>query len=274
MRRILNYPGSKWTMANWIVSLMPPHKTYLEPFFGSGAVFFNKPRSYVETLNDIDSRIVNFFEVCRDQPEELMRVVNLTPLSREEYENSYEVSPDPVEDARRTLVRSWQAIGGETSDRTGWRSLIEPNGKTAAEWGNLSGRIIEVARRLKNAQIEHQVAITLLERYSRPNVLTYVDPPYLLSTRSKRHYAHEYTDADHEALLDTLMDFKGNVILSGYESDMYNRMLHGWDKAHFEVSVETGGRAVETIWTNFPIPDQIRETWQLDLFQEVPHEAK
>ncbi|MDC3911881.1 DNA adenine methylase, partial [Raoultella planticola] len=87
------------------------HKTYLEPFFGSGAVFFNKPRSYVETLNDIDSRIVNFFEVCRDQPEELMRVVNLTPLSREEYENSYEVSPDPVEDARRTLVRSWQAIG-------------------------------------------------------------------------------------------------------------------------------------------------------------------
>ena len=268
MRRILNYPGSKWTMANWIVSLMPPHKTYLEPFFGSGAVFFNKPQSYVETLNDIDSRIVNLFKVCRDQPERLMRAVNLTPLSREEYEDSYEVSLDSVEEARRTLVRSWQAIGGKTSDRTGWRSLIEPNGKTAAEWGHLDTRIIAVAKRLKDAQIEHQDAITLLRRYNRPNVLTYVDPPYLLSTRSKRHYAYEYTNADHEILLNTLLEFKGNVILSGYESDMYNHMLQGWDKAHFDVSVETGKRATETIWTNFPIPNQLRKSWQIDLFRQ------
>lgn len=65
MKRILNYPGSKWTLAAKIIEIMPPHKTYIEPFFGSGAVYFNKPSVQVETINDIDSRVVNFFKVCR-----------------------------------------------------------------------------------------------------------------------------------------------------------------------------------------------------------------
>lgn len=265
MKRILNYPGSKWTMAPWIVSIMPAHTTYLEPYFGSGAVFFNKPRSKIETLNDVDSRIVNLFRVLRDEPDELCRLIRLTPLSREEYWESYQVSVDPVEDARRTLVRSWQAIGGKTASRTGWRSNINVNGSKVEEWGHLDQRIMQVTRRLKKAQIEHQDALKLLDRYNRADVLAYVDPPYLLSTRSKRHYAHEYTDADHEALLDLLQNFQGKVIISGYEHEMYNHMLDGWDKAHYEVSVETGGRAIETVWTNFPIPNQLRKTQQLDL---------
>lgn len=252
-------------MAPWIVSIMPKHTTYVEPFFGSGAVFFNKPRSTIETINDIDSRIVNLFRVLRDQPDELCRLIRLTPLSREEYSLSYRISKDPVEDARRTLVRSWQAIGGKTSDRTGWRSNINMNGSKAEEWEHLDQRIMAVTQRLKQAQIEHQDALKLLDRYNRPGVLAYVDPPYLLSTRSKRHYAHEYTDADHEALLDLLQNFEGDVIISGYESEMYNRMLAGWDKAHYEVSVETGGRAIETVWTNFHIPVRLRRTEQLDL---------
>lgn len=270
VKRILNYPGSKWTMAPWIVSLMPHHLTYLEPFFGSGAVFFNKPAAYIETINDLDGRIVNLFQVMRDRSEDLMRAVKLTPYSREEYEASYEVSDDPLEDARRTLVRSWQAIGGKTSDRTGWRSVIsEGSGSKTDEWQSVASRIKGIAARLLHAQIEHQDALKLLERYNRPNVLAYVDPPYMLSTRSKRHYAHEYTDGDHEALLDLLLDFKGKVILSGYESPLYDRMLAGWDKAHYEVSVETGGRAIETVWTNFAIPDAKRQSEQIDMLREV-----
>lgn len=88
-RTIIKYPGAKWSIAQWIVSAMPPHKSYLEPFFGSGAVFFNKPPSRIETINDLDSEIVNLFTVIRDRPEELERAVALTPYSREEYENTW-----------------------------------------------------------------------------------------------------------------------------------------------------------------------------------------
>ena len=89
-RTIIKYPGAKWSIADWIVSLMPPHKSYLEPFFGSGAIFFTKPRSRIETINDMDGEIVNLFRVVRDMPEALERAVALTPYSREEYEKAWE----------------------------------------------------------------------------------------------------------------------------------------------------------------------------------------
>ncbi|CCO11316.2 D12 class N6 adenine-specific DNA methyltransferase family protein [Carnobacterium maltaromaticum LMA28] len=258
MKRILNYPGSKWKMADFIISFFPEHSTYLEPFTGSGAVFFNKEPSKVETLNDLDSRIVNFLKICRDRPQELVRVIQLTPLSREEYLLSYETSPDPLEDARRLMIRCWQAIGAKTSDKTGWRALIESNGSnTAKEWKEIWQRIIAVADRLRDAQIEHQDAIQLLSRYNRKGVLAYVDPPYLLETRSKRHYKHEFTDADHEALLDCLVNFKGNIILSGYESEMYNTWLKGWHKEYFSTNAEAGAKREEVLWMNFQPAGQI-----------------
>ncbi|GAX06969.1 D12 class N6 adenine-specific DNA methyltransferase [Secundilactobacillus pentosiphilus] len=251
MKRILNYPGSKWNMARYIISLMPPHTTYLEPFFGSGAVFFNKEPSKIETINDIDGRIVNFFKQCRNHPVELSQLIQLTPLSREEYQLSYEISDDPLEDVRRMMVRSWQAIGGKTSDHTGWRANIDLNGSKTTEWNHIDERILAVASRLKDAQIEHQDAFKLLERYNRPDVLTYVDPPYLMSTRSKRHYAYEFSDADHESLLKQLVDFKGKVILSGYASDMYEEYLSDWNHEMRIASVETGSKRTEVLWCNF-----------------------
>ena len=79
MNTLLNYPGAKWGMAKEIVALMPPHRSYLEPFFGSGAVLFNKPPSAIETVNDIDGDIVNFFRVLREQPEKLATFIAMTP---------------------------------------------------------------------------------------------------------------------------------------------------------------------------------------------------
>lgn len=100
--RILHYPGSKWSMASWIISHMPEHKTYLEPFFGSGAVFFNKVPSQIETINDLDSSVVNLFKVIRDNPQKLGQAIEWTPLSREEYYSSYEFDTgNEIEDARR-----------------------------------------------------------------------------------------------------------------------------------------------------------------------------
>lgn len=129
MRPVLKYPGSKWKMAEWIISLMPPHKSYLEPFFGSGAVFFKKEPSRIETINDMDGEIVNLFRCIREEPEELMRCVTMTPYSRAEYEQAWGkfrfragVPSVGVEAARMTLVRYWQSHGSTSVYKGGWKN--------------------------------------------------------------------------------------------------------------------------------------------------------
>lgn len=251
--RILHYPGSKWSMASWIINHMPEHKTYLEPYFGSGAVFFNKTKSPFETINDLDSSVVNLFKVIRDNPEELAHSINFTPLSREEYYLSYEFEQgnNEIEQARRFLVRCWQAIGAKTSDRTGWRSLIASNGPdTAKEWGKLPDKILKVADRLKQAQIENQPAEKLIDRYKREDVLIYADPPYILETRTKRHYKHEMTIDDHKQLLKQLDTHPGPVLLSGYDHEIYNDLLTNWRKESMNVLAEAGAKRQEVLWIN------------------------
>ena len=250
--RILHYPGSKWSMADWIISQMPEHKVYLETFFGSGAVFFRKKPAVLETINDIDSNIVNLFKVIRNHPEKLAEQIQYTPLSREEYYYTFEANPkNEIERARVFLVRCGQAIGAKTSDRTGWRSNINPmNQHKAREWNRLPNKILMVADRLKNAQIEHQDANTLIERYNRQEVLIYADPPYVLSTRSKRMYAHEFTDEDHVMLIGKLKKHSGPALLSGYDNDLYNDFLTGWYKETFEAVAETGAKRTEVLWIN------------------------
>ncbi|MGE8207726.1 DNA adenine methylase [Heyndrickxia sp. NPDC080065] len=250
--RILHYPGSKWSMASWIINHMPEHKTYLEPFFGSGAVFFNKPPSGIETINDMDSSVVNLFKVIRDNSTELAAGIEWTPFSREEYYKSYKFETgDEIEDARRFLVRCWQAIGAKTSDRTGWRSLISSNGPDVAmEWSKLPEKILRVAKRLKQAQIENQPAVKLLERYRRKEVLVYADPPYIIETRTKRHYKHEMTIDDHIELLEVLDAHPGPVLLSEYAHHIYDERLKHWQRETMDVAAEAGAKRQEVLWIN------------------------
>lgn len=129
MNTVLKYPGSKWSTADWIISNFPTgyeKMTYLDPFFGSGAVFFNKNRSKIETINDLDESVVNLFRVIREHPEQLSKLIEFTPWSRQEYRNSYKSTGDSIEDARRFLVSCWQAIGTKTSDISGWSNNIKP----------------------------------------------------------------------------------------------------------------------------------------------------
>ena len=114
MRSVLKYPGSKWRIAKWIVSMIPEHHSYLEPYFGSGAVFFTKPKSKIETINDLDNNVVNLFDIIRSNPEPLIKAVEATPYSRTEYERTYlnqDEDVNKIEEARRffdtLLARSW-----------------------------------------------------------------------------------------------------------------------------------------------------------------------
>lgn len=249
--RILHYPGSKWSMAEWIISHMPPHSTFLEPFFGSGAMFFNKEPSQLETINDIDGDVVNLFRMIRDRPEELAHLVRWTPYSREEYYASYEPVENELERARRFLVRCWMARGAKTSDRTGWRHIIDHNGpRPVHQWNEVPEKIMEVTDRLKGVQLEQQPAVKLIERHNRDDVLIYADPPYLLSTRSKRMYRNEMKDSDHIELLNALVTHTGPVILSGYDHPLYNERLSGWRRDEKTVQAEAGKIRTEVLWIN------------------------
>ena len=258
-RPVLKYPGSKWKTAEWIISLMPPHKSYLEPFFGSGAVFFKKNPSRIETINDLDGEIVNLFRCIRENPEELMRAVTLTPYSREEYERGWELFKERgcfagVEAARLTLVRYWQTHGSRPVNKGGWK-----NDKAGREyaydvryWRELPTWIANAAERLKDAQIERAAAVDVIKRFNSPDVLIYADPPYVSSVRGKRQYNVEMmADAQHIELLCALKEHLGPVILSGYENELYDKYLQGWIKLHKKALAEGGAARTETVWLNY-----------------------
>nr|WP_320146020.1 DNA adenine methylase [uncultured Anaeromusa sp.] len=250
---VLRWPGSKWRLAEWIVSHMPPHKIYLEPFFGSGAVFFNKPESETETINDIDGNVVNLFKAIRDNPLDLAEKIEMTPWAREEYVKSYEqAGSDDVEKARLFLVRCWQAFGAKTCCKTGWAfdrsgTVYKPN-----LWRKLPKRILDVADRLKSAQIENMEAVKLIEAHNRENTLIYADPPYMASTRrNSALYACEMGgQEEHERLLKALISHSGPVLLSGYNSELYSDYLVGWERMTMPARTEKGLAAEESLWLN------------------------
>ena len=266
MKAIFRYPGSKWSTAEWIIQHFPEgyeKMVYLEPFAGSGAVFFNKKPGAVETINDIDSNIVNLFRVLREDPEGLKRVLALTPYSREEYDLSFEACDDPLEKARRYMVRTTQAIGAKmhNNEKCGWRNHKQMKiGGTACKWAGITDTIDEAARRLRGdtthlVQIEHMDAFRLIERYNNSDVLMYLDPPYVRSTRkSGALYSHEMTDGEQRQLLDLISCSKAKIVISGYESELYNNALAEWRKDFTLSQTTSAAMAKETIWMNYAPP--------------------
>ena len=266
MNAVFRYPGAKWSIAEWIIQHFPngyEKLCFLEPFAGSAAVFFNKNPSRVETINDLDSNIVNLFRVLRESPEELRRAIELTPYSREEYELAIESfeHPDPIEKARRYFVRCMQGVGAKTNARGTWR--VEPRaypGGAAKKWCDGGDLLMEAAKRLRGGtetlvQIEHTDAIGLIDRFNSRDVLMYLDPPYLRSTRrSGALYTNEMTEKDHRRLLDTISSSKAYIILSGYDSDLYNEALRDWYKDSIMVTTTSLAIAAETVWMNYEPP--------------------
>lgn len=257
----LKYPGAKWgkadSVARWIVGQLPAHTTYVEPFFGSGGVFFSKQPSKAEYINDLDGDVANLFRVMRDEPTRLAGLVELTPYARAEYELSYEPTPDPVERARRTLVRHWMSIGGNGGGQStgGWRHSGAKAARSKScpqEWDRLPDRLLAHAARLKCAHIEQRPALEVLGRLNHPSVLAYVDPPYHPQTRTGRMYREEMLDeTQHVELLAFLaQDWQGMAVLSGYPHPLYDEMLEGWARITREATAEMGQTRTEVLWLN------------------------
>lgn len=260
MNAILNYPGAKWSMAKEIASLMPQHRSYLEPFFGSGAVLFNKQPSAIETVNDIDGDIANFFKVLREKPNELAEAISFTPYSRLVFDDAHENrGTNEFDRACRFAIRSRMGHGFKTYQKTGFKIDVYARERSYCvdAWNKMPEMIFQAALRLKGVQIENRPALDIINKFNHDNVLIYADPPYLLKTRGGKQYRYEMNEQDHIDLLDALKRHKGYVILSGYPSDMYDYELKQWKKIERKSYNQNSDRRTEVLWCNFDIPIQI-----------------
>lgn len=257
MNAIIKYPGAKWGIAEWIISHFPPHHSYLEPFFGSGAVLFNKPRSNIETVNDMDGNVVNLFEWIRKDPERLADAIYWTPYAREVFEKAWEtrhIETDSFQRAVNFYILMMMGFGCRSNDvKSGWKKDVK--GREAAYaakcWNKTPEAIKQAAERLRGVQIECKPAVDLIRQFNFQNVLIYADPPYVLDTRYGKQYANEMSDEDHTELLEVLKLHNGPVLLSGYDSELYNDLLCGWNRdAVCSRNCKTGKRT-EILWMNF-----------------------
>jgi len=260
-RPILRYHGGKWRLAKWVISHFPAHGLYVEPFCGAASVLAQKPRIGHEVINDLNGRVVNLFRVLRDpvMAKELAQLVYLTPYAVEEYWAAAEVSADPLEDARRLMTIAGQAFsstattGGTAGAKTAWRRRVtERNASPATSWAAMPEIVRQWAERIKGVSIENAPAIEVIKTWDNPDVLFFVDPPYLFETRNRggRGYAHEMTREQHIELAEVLHSVRGKVVLAGYPSALYDELFKDWRRV--ERRGYTGGlrTPTEVLWIN------------------------
>ncbi len=255
-RPLLRYHGGKWMMAPWIIEHFPPHRIYVEPFGGGASVLLRKERSFSEVYNDLDNEIVNLFKIARDHGPELKRLLELTPFSRSEFELSYHMTDDLIEQARRTVVRSFMGFGSNAVLKkiTGFRMDVVRRGSIPPhDWMNYPQALLAIIDRLRGVSIENRNAIKVMKDYDRPDTLHYCDPPYTAGSRGKGvDYRFEMSDKDHRELADAIHKLQGNVIISGYRSDLYDELYRCWKRVERQSYTNAAGygakRRIECIW--------------------------
>lgn len=262
--------GGKASHLNWLLPLLPATKSFVDVFGGSAAVLLNRPPSPIETYNDLDNNVVNFFRVLRADPAGLIRLLRLTPHSREERRHCYRapVGDTDLESARRFFVLARQTFGGGRQETTrllnSWRHSVRDisNGiaDSACYWQEGIDGLAAVAARLRDVQIDNYPALKILEGYDTPQTLFYCDPPYVHETRSESHkieYHGEMTEQDHIELAAALHKVAGKVALSGYRCKLYDDLYNDWYRVDMPtismVSDKAGeGRdRIESLWTNY-----------------------
>lgn len=275
----LTYFGGKKVVAKEIVQRFPAGSDlYLEPFFGGGGVYFQIPRGLFRSLvvNDLNRSIVTFYRVLRDRPEDLVRACTLTPYALSEQRTCRDASQDPhdtdeLEVARRVWVRCRQNFGGTQHASTGWkRPGVGTNLMMGGE-GHLQ-ELYAYAELLRFVHFECGDATTLVQRYAKPGVFIYEDPPYHFESRGTDFgYEKEMTHEQHEGLLAANMEAssKGAMILiSGYGGEFYNRAYAGWRRIEFQraqkacAGADNQGPATEVLWANYPESVEIGLGWQ------------
>jgi len=255
-RSLLRYFGGKWAIAPWVLSHLPPHRIYVEPFGGAASILLRKPRSKVEVYNDLDEEIVGIFQTVQDprQCQRLMRCLRRTPYSRRVFETAFQSSTDPIIRAQRAIVRAYQSFHHEALFNPKKTTFADAKHRSrssckAREWANYPRTLLAVSRRLQGVVIECRPAMDVIHVQDTPDTLFFVDPPYVPSTRTKSGYRHEMTEADHVALLEQLRQVKGMVVLAGYPSRLYDTLLSDWHRIKRPHRAQGSSRVrTEVLW--------------------------
>ena len=259
----LRFYGSGWQRAAWSVGYMPAHSVYCEPCFGSASTLLHKPAAKLEIANDLDGRVINFFQVLRARPGELVEAINLTPWHEGEYRAALAVADDPLEDARRFFLTCWASVRGGPAAGPGdfrWQKKLTRRSAAVRDVANL-GHLLQAAARLKNVQFLQRDALDVIGRMAGTGALIYFDPPYLASTRvNRRGYRHEPAAAWHVEAADLLRAHGGPVIVAGYRSALYEGLYeaHGWQRVERRQGTNSGGSAVECLWLS---PAAVAGVW-------------
>jgi DNA adenine methylase len=262
-RIVFGWYGGKYSHLNWLLPLLPKTPNYCEPFGGSGAVLLNREPSSVETYNDIDGEVVNFFRVLRDHKKKLIEAIGLTPFSREEFHiacQDFGPHLSELERARRFFVRARQVRTGlaQTASLGRWANCMNTsrNGMSGvvSRWlGSMKG-LADVAERLLRVQIENRPAIEILQVYDSPQTLFYCDPPYPHEVRGdSKAYGFEMSDAEHQELAEVLNRIKGLAAVSGYRCDLMDRLYKGWrrEAAAAKKCHSVKKPRAEVLWMNY-----------------------
>ena len=261
-RPMLRYHGGKWRLAPWIISHFPAHRIYVEPYGGAGSVLLRKQRSYSEVFNDKWDELLNLFRIVRDDPAPLIAALYHTPYSRKEYILSFELSEDSLEQARRTVVRSYMGFGSNSLQRavkSGFRACSNRSGTTPAhDWMHFPSSLSAIVERLRGVVLDNRDALDIIRQHDDPETLHYCDPPYVHSTRTayagkgaRSGYQYEMSDEDHQTMGVVLSGLRGKVIVSGYESPIYRDLFSGWRTARRATFSDRARSRIEMLWMNF-----------------------
>jgi DNA adenine methylase len=255
--------GGKYSHLDFILPHLPNNASHFcDVFGGSAAVILNRIPAPVETYNDIDSELVNFFQVLRDQGKQLIKRISLTPFSREELVKACSNEPglSNLERARRFYVRARQTRTGlaQTSSEGRWAHCVLTSragmAGAVSRWLGAVEGLPEIVQRLQRVQIENAPALEIIERYDSQETLFYLDPPYVhISRGDSKAYGHEMSDNDHIELSESLHRIKGRAVLSGYSSNLYDKIYSDWNKVDASARLCNSSKSLrqECLWMNF-----------------------
>lgn len=264
--------GGKYSHLDWLLPLLPQTKHFCEPFGGSAAVLINRIPSPIETYNDVDGEVVNFFRVLREKKDELIEKIGLTPFSYEEYVRAIEGKGDTnladIERARLFYIRARQSRTGlaQSASQGRWAhcrltSRAEMAG-AVSRWLGAIEDLSLIAQRMLRVQIENRPAIDVIKRYDSPQTLFYCDPPYPHECRGDSNaYGFEMSDSDHKELAKVLHSVKGKVAISSYRCNLMDELYGDWElieapekKCH---SVKKARK--EALWMNYEVPKEEKQ---------------
>jgi len=256
-----NYFGGKFSLADKLEKFFPQHVHFIDLFMGSMAVTLNKSTSPIETANDINGDIVNFFSVFRDTPDQLISLLKLTPVSREEFNKSWHTEGcTDIERARRFYVRIRQSFCGMGAQRQnkGWHMVKTKSranmGETISKWHGGIEKLYNIIDRLTHIQIENRHFRDVISAIDFPDAFFYCDPPYPRDVRSSYNdYKFEFTNTDHEELSELLHGIEGKAMISGYDGPTMASLYRGWVKVKFPIKHNNirHKQVQEVIWMNY-----------------------